>query len=125
MKYKEKKDLLSYLFVISVFLFPFSFFITKDKKNQFFRSIFGEKLVFGGAGKDFRVEKLSAKNSGKIVNFLAKNRKYPMFSEIWGKLCFRSLRREKLKNGAKQSCRIKKKYILGKIIHVWCIDQPS
>ena len=99
MKYKEKKDLLSYLFVLSVFLFPFSLFITKDKKNRFFRPIFGEKSVFGGAGKDFRVEKSSAKKSRKIVDLLAKNRKYlifsqknPIFSKSWGKLYFRSRR---------------------------------
>ena len=90
---------------------------TKDKKIDFFGRFFGEKSVFGGAGKDFRVEKSSAKKigkkSGKIADFSAKNpifsRKNPIFPEIWGKLYFRSLRGEKLKNEAKQSCRIKKK----------------
>ena len=105
---------------------------SKDKKIDFFSRFFSEKSVFGGAGKDFRVEKSSAKKSGKIAYFSAKNRKNPIFSrknpifpEIWGKLYFRSLRGEKLKTGAKQSCRIKKKCILRKIIHVWCIDQPN
>ena len=39
--------------------------VTKDKKIDFFDRFFGEKLVFGGAGKDFRVEKSSAKKSVK------------------------------------------------------------
>ena len=89
---------------------------SKDKKIDFFGRFFGEKSIFGGAGKDFRVEKLSAKKLGKIADFSAKNRKNPIFSrknlifpEIWGKLNFRSLRGEKLKNGANQSCKIKKK----------------
>ena len=99
--------------------------VPKDKKIVFFGRFFGEKSVFGGAGKDFWVEKSSAKKIGKksekIADFSAKNRKNPIFSrknpifpEIWGKLYFRSLRGEKLKNGAKQSCRIKKKCIFRK-----------
>ena len=95
--------------------------VSKDKKIDFFGQFFGEKSIFGGAGKDFRVEKSFAKKSGKIADFSAKNRKNsifsrknPIFPEIWGKLYFRSLRGEKLKNGAKQSCRIKKKCIFGK-----------
>ena len=88
--------------------------ITKDKKIDFFGRF------FGGAGKDFRVEKSFAKKSvknrekspiflrkiGKIRYFSEKNLIFP---EIWGKLYFRSLRGEKLKNEAKQCCRIKKK----------------
>ena len=38
---------------------------TKDKKIVFFGRFFGEKSVFGGGGKDFRVEKSSAKKSEK------------------------------------------------------------
>ena len=38
---------------------------SKDKKIDFFGRFFGEKSVFGGAGKDFRVEKSSAKKSVK------------------------------------------------------------
>ena len=33
----------------------------QGQKNQFFRPIFGEKSVFGGAEKDFWVEKSSVK----------------------------------------------------------------
>ena len=47
---------------------------------DFFGRFFGEKSVFGGAGKDFRVEKSSAKKSEKIIDFSAKNRKNPIFS---------------------------------------------
>ena len=57
-------------------------------------------------------EKKVGKKSRKIADFSTKNpifsRKNPIFPEIWGKLYFRSLRGEKLKNGAKQSCIIKK-----------------
>ena len=37
----------------------------KDKKIDFFGRFFAEKSVFGGDGKDFRVEKSSAKKSAK------------------------------------------------------------
>ena len=37
----------------------------KDKKIDFFSRFFDEKSVFGGAGKDFRVEKSFAKKSVK------------------------------------------------------------
>ena len=48
---------------------------TKDKKIDFFGRFFGEKSVFGGVGKDFRVEKSSAKK-------LVKNReKSDIFSK--------------------------------------------
>ena len=57
----------------------------------------------------------------KIGDFSPKNRKFPIFSrknpifpEIWDILYFRSLKEKKLKTGAKQSYRIKKKCILGK-----------
>ena len=35
----------------------------KDKNIDFLGRFFGKKSVFGGAGKDFRVEKSSTKNS--------------------------------------------------------------
>ena len=105
---------------------------TQGQKNRFFWPIFWRKICFRWCWKRFSGEKIVckkiSKKSGKIADFSAKNQKNPIFSrknpifpEIWGKLYFRSLRGEKLKNGAKQSCRIKKSVFLGKIIHVWCI----
>ena len=41
----------------------------KDKKIDFFGRFFDEKSVFDGAGKDFRVEKSSAKKSVKNHRF--------------------------------------------------------
>ena len=58
--------------------------------------------------------KKSVKNREKSPIFRIFSRKNPNFAEIWGKLYFRSLRGEKLKNGAKQSCRIKKRVYFGK-----------
>ena len=40
-----------------------------DKKIGFFGRFFGEKSVFGGAGKDFRVEKSEVKKSEKNRRF--------------------------------------------------------
>ena len=39
--------------------------IPMDKKIVFFGRFFGEKSVFGGTGKDFRVEKSEVKKSEK------------------------------------------------------------
>ena len=53
---------------------------SNDKKIDFFGRFFCEKSVFGGAGKDFRVEKSSAKKS-------VKNReKSPIFRQKIGKI---------------------------------------
>ena len=53
-------------FMTLVFLFTnMTLVISKDKKIDFFGRFFGEKSVFGGGGKDFRVEKSSAKKSEK------------------------------------------------------------
>ena len=41
------------------------FDMIKDKKIDFFGRFFGEKSIFGGGGKDFWVEKSSAKKSEK------------------------------------------------------------
>ena len=54
--------------------------MSKDKKIGKNRRFFGEKSFFGGAGKDFRVEKSFAKKSEKIADFSTKNRKIPIFS---------------------------------------------
>ena len=61
----------------------------KDKKIDFFGRFFGEKSVFGGGGKDFRVEKSSAKksekNRQKLPIFWKKSdfsRKNPIFPNI-------------------------------------------
>ena len=89
----------------------------QGQKNRFFRPIFRRKIGFRWCWKRFSggkiVCKKIGKKSGKIADFSAKNRKNPIFfrknpifPEIWGKLYFRSLRGEKLKNGANQSCRI-------------------
>ena len=43
--------------------------MTMDKKIGFFDRFFGEKSVFGGAGKDFRVEKSEVKKSAKNRRF--------------------------------------------------------
>ena len=93
----------------------------RTKKNDFFSRFFGEKSVFGGAGKDFRVEKSSAKksvkNRQKSPIFRQKTDIFPKKSDFFRnlyKLYFRSLRGEILKNGANQSCRIKKKCTFGK-----------
>ena len=43
--------------------------LTMDKKIGFFNRFFGEKSVFGGAGKDFRVEKSEVKKSAKNRRF--------------------------------------------------------
>ena len=58
----------------------------KDKKIDCFDRFFGEKSVFGGAGKDFQVEKSFAKKSvkksgkiGKIRYFPEKIRFFPKF----------------------------------------------
>ena len=40
-----------------------------DKKIGFFDRFFDEKSVFGGAGKDFRVEKSEGKKSAKNRRF--------------------------------------------------------
>ena len=40
-----------------------------DKKIVFFGRFFGEKSVFGGAGKDFRMEKSEVKKSEKNPRF--------------------------------------------------------
>ena len=93
----------------------------KEKKIGNFGRFFGDFSVFGGSGKKNpckkSTEKISAKNR-KIPIFSRKNPIFPeknrIFPEIWDKLSFRSLRRKKLKTGAKQSCRIKKKCTLGK-----------
>ena len=92
-----------------------------DKKIDFFGRFFGEKSVFGGGGKDFRVEKSSAKKSEKNRQkspiFRKKSDIFPKksdFSRYLCKLYFRSLREEILKNGANQSCRIKNKCTFGK-----------
>ena len=92
----------------------------QGQKNRFFRPIFRRKIGFRWCWKRFSSGKIVCKKIGKksekIADFSVKNRKNPIFSrknpifpEIWGKLYFRSLRGEKLKNGANQSCRIKKK----------------
>ena len=63
-------------------------------------------------------KKISAKNRKNSDIFRKKIRFFPKksdFSEIWDKLYYRSLRGKKLKTGAKQSFRIKKKSTLGKI----------
>ena len=100
----------------------------RDKKIAEIGRFFGEKSDFGGLGKDFVVEKSTEKISAKNRRFFAEksknsdifpkksdfSRKIPIFSEIWDKLCFRSLREKKLKTGAKQSYRIKKKCTLRK-----------
>ena len=100
----------------------------RDKKIAKIGRFFGEKSDFGGLGKDFAVEKSTEKISAKNRRFFAEksknsdifqkksdfSRKNPIFSEIWDKVYFRSLRGKKLKTGAKQSCRIKKKCTLGK-----------
>ena len=46
-------------------------FLTEDmdKRIVFFNRFFGEKLVFGGVGKDFRVEKSEVKKSEKNRRF--------------------------------------------------------
>ena len=101
---------------------------TRDKKIAEIGRFFGEKSDFGGPGKDFAVEKSTEKISEKNRRFFAEKsknsdifpkksdffRKNPIFSEIWDKLYFRSLREKKLKTGAKQSYRIKKKCTLRK-----------
>ena len=95
--------------------------LVQGQKNRFFRPIFRRKIGFRWCWKRFSggkiVCKKIGKKSGKIADFSPKSDifpKNPIFPEIWGKLYFRSLRGEKLKNGAKQSCRIKKKCIFGK-----------
>ena len=106
-------------------------FKPRTKKSEKIVDFSAKNRFFGGAGKDFRVEKSFAKKSeknrkkspifrrkiGKIRYFPEKFRFFPKksdFSRNLGKLYFRSLRGEKLKIGAKQSCRIKKKCIFGK-----------
>ena len=99
----------------------------KDKKIDFFGRFFGEKSVFGGGGKDLGGKifcKKIGKKSAKIADFSEKIRYFPEkirffpkksdFSRYLCKLYFRSLREEILKNGANQSCRIKKKCTFGK-----------
>ena len=60
--------------------------ISKDKKIDFFGRFFGEKSVFGGGGKDFRVEKSSAKKSekksAKIADFSEKSDIFPKKSDF-------------------------------------------
>ena len=53
------------LFCCYIFLCVCFVVIYKDKKIDFFGRFFGEKSVFSGGGKDFRVEKSSAKKSEK------------------------------------------------------------
>ena len=55
--------------------------MTKDKKIDFFGRFFGEKSVFGAVGKEFRVEKSSAK---KIVEKSPIFRKWPIFGQFFG-----------------------------------------
>ena len=110
---------LDYPPIINIFRQPSEpFSLDQGQKNRFFRSIFLRKIGFRWCWKRFSGGKIVCKKidkkSGKIADFSAKNRKNQIFPEIWGKLYFRSLRGEKLKNGAKQSCRIKKKCIFGK-----------
>ena len=99
--------------------------LPRDKNFRNFDRFFAEISFFGAGGKEIKVEKSFEKKSwknrekspifrqkiGKIRYFPEKN---PILPEIWGKLYFRSLRGEKLKNGPNQSCRIKKKCIFGK-----------
>ena len=109
-------------------------FITynQGQKNRFFRSIFRRKIGFRWWWKRFSGGKIFCKKIGKksakIADFSEKIRYFPEkirffpkksdFSRYLCKLYFRSLREEILKNGANQSCRIKKSALLGKIIHV-------
>ena len=93
----------------------------QGQKNRFFQPIFRRKIGFRWCWKRFSggkiVCKKIGKKLGKIADFsknLIFSRKNPIFPEIWGKLYFKSLRGEKLKNGAKQSCIIKKTCIFGK-----------
>ena len=62
---------------------------SKDKKIDFFGRFFGEKSVFGGGGKDFRVEKSSAKKSEKNRQkspiFRKKSDIFPKKSDFSGK----------------------------------------
>ena len=73
--------------------------VSKDKKIDFFGRFFAEKSVFGGGGKDFQVEKSSAKKSEKNRQkspiFWKKSDIFPKksdFSRYLCKLYFRSLR---------------------------------
>ena len=57
----------------------------KDKKIDFFGRFFGEKSVFDGAGKDFRVEKSSTKKSVKKSGKSQKSDIFPKKSDIFPK----------------------------------------
>ena len=97
-------------------------------KNRFFRPIFRRKIGFRWWWKRFSGGKIFCKKIGKksakIADFSEKIRYFPEkirffpkksdFSRYLCKLYFRSLREEILKNGANQSCRIKKKCTFGK-----------
>ena len=97
----------------------------QGKKIGNFGRFFGDFSVFGGNEKKNSWKKVIEKISAKNHKFPIFSRKNPIFPEIWDILYFRSLREKKLKTGAKQSCRIKKNVFWEKIIHIWCIDQPS
>ena len=58
--------------------------VSKEQKIGSFGRFFDEKSVFGWHGNDFDKKKIRrkkiGKKSGKIADFSAKNRKYPIFS---------------------------------------------
>ena len=56
---------------------------TKDEKIAFFDQIFDEKSVFGGAGKDFGMEKSAVKKSWKNWEKSPIFRKRPIFCRFF------------------------------------------
>ena len=62
----EAHNMSNIYFMILWWIFLLGWGISKDKKIDFFGRFFGEKSVFGGAGKDFQVEKSSTKKNSDI-----------------------------------------------------------